>query len=98
MRKEPEYSPEDILINPALPEDFFNTPNGERSPQEISEWWDIPIILTEKNDNGVRYDVWCLDGSAWDRPTLHGQCDTLAGADKIAVAILEQQPAYSPEI
>ena len=98
MSKEPEYSPEGILINPVLPEDFFNTPNGERSPEEIIEGWDIPIILTEKNDNSVRYDVWCLDGGAWDRPTLHGQSETLAGADKIAVELLEQQPAYSPEI
>ena len=96
---ETEYSPEGILLNPALPDDFFNTPNGERTAEEISEWWDIPIILTEKNHDSVRYDVWCLDGGAWDRPTLHGQSDSIAGADKIAVALLEeQQPAYSPEI
>lgn len=101
MSKEPEYSPEGILINPVLPEDFFNTPNGERSPEEISEWWDIPLILTEQNEaweDGVRYDVWCLDGGAWDRPTLHGQSESLTGADKIAWELLEKQPAYSPEI
>jgi hypothetical protein len=39
-----------ILINPALPEDFDNTPNDERSHKETAFWWNRPFILTDTLD------------------------------------------------
>lgn len=39
------------LINPELPEGFWNTPNEERSVAEIEAWWDVPYITTETADD-----------------------------------------------
>jgi hypothetical protein len=68
-----------IPVNPKLPRDFDNTPNGER-PKSHMKWWDRPYIVTEKNNRwpgGVRYDLRCLDGGAWDRSTCWGCFATL---------------------
>ena len=65
-----------MLINPKLPKHFFTRDNSLRSPLEIKKFWDKPIILTDNNF----YKVYCLDGKAWDRPSLWGGFDTLEEA------------------
>jgi len=37
-----------IQVNPELPEMFDNTPNEERSPEEVDQWWDVPYILMDE--------------------------------------------------
>lgn len=91
-------SPAGILLNPALPEHFFEMANETRSAEEIKKWWDNPIILTEQNHHSVRYDVWCLDGGAWDRPTLHGQSNSLEEAETIALKLKDQQTSHRLEM
>ena len=39
---------------------------------------------------GTRYDVYVLDGGAWDRPTSKGMVDTLEEAVSIAKQIIGQ--------
>lgn len=43
------------LINPKLPEHFFDLDNGLRSPSELNEFWNVPIILT---DDYQENDTW----------------------------------------
>jgi len=74
-----------IPINPKLPPDFFCTPNDERSPEEIEAWWGVPFIETEPDGP---YFVRCLDGGAWDRPSLHACCESLDEAIKAAEGLL----------
>lgn len=109
------------VIDPVLPENFANTPNDERSREELNTWWDVPYIETwtaEKEEaftrshrfwllkhfpndpqvdvevsvkenvkrflesfpGGTRYTVHCLDGGAWDRPTMWGVFESLEQA------------------
>jgi len=79
-----------IPFNPRLPRDFANTPN-DRRPATHHRWWYRPYIETytsspaepghekwiEHWPAGIRYDVRCLDGGAWDRPTCWGMFATL---------------------
>lgn len=44
-----------MLINPQLPDHFFNLDNGLRSQSEIEKYWDVPIILTDKYQEN---DTW----------------------------------------
>jgi hypothetical protein len=74
-----------IKINPELPEDFDITPNDERSPEEIDEWWGVPFV----ENRGDGYAVRCLDGGAWDRATLKGIYNTLDEAVQVAKEIKE---------
>ena len=92
-----------ILINPLLPEDFDNTPNDERSKDEIAMWYKRPYITTQENffENGspsydsflkawpenIRYNVRCLDGGAWDRSTNKGSFATLDEAVSMALLL-----------
>ena len=66
----------DIPINPELPEEFYSTPNDERSLDELEEWWFRPFITGQSG----AYAVHCLDGGAWDRPTLLGVFSELGEA------------------
>ena len=51
-------------------EDFPDTftPNTERSEEEFREWWNVPFIVKR----GGSFEVHCLNGGAWDRPTIIG--------------------------
>jgi hypothetical protein len=44
--------------------------------------------------SGVRYDVRCLDGGAWDRTTNHGCFSTLEEAIDVAGALAEKYKPY----
>ena len=65
-----------VFINPLLPEDFWTEPLENRSEEHMKHWEAMPFILVE----GGFYKVYCLDGGAWDRPTLRGGFDTQAQA------------------
>lgn len=83
-----------VPINPQLPDDFDCTDNRSR-PGSHLKWWNRPYIETEtwkeghscprekwftSWPSGTRYDVRCLDGGAWDRPTCWGMFGTLEEA------------------
>ncbi len=72
-----EYSAEncidDILVNPALPDDFDSTPMDARTEEHMNQWFKMPYILS----NSGFYTVRCLDGGCWDRSSLKGGFDSL---------------------
>ena len=74
-----------FFVDPVLPENFDDTDNEQRPPSH-SVWWDVPFIVSYRDTTpkfleawpkGVRYDVRCLDGGAWDRSTWWGSFATL---------------------
>lgn len=78
-------------LNPKLPEGFNCTANEERSVAELAAWWDQPFV--QGPEEGP-YDIRCLDGGAWDRPTWYGRVDTLDEAPALAAAKLGRWRAY----
>ena len=87
-----------VPINPRLPKNFSDTANESRPPRHMA-LWGIPYIETDtgghdtKEDrakwleawpSGTRYDVRCLDGGAWDRPTCWGMFATIEEAVQCA--------------
>jgi hypothetical protein len=71
-----------VLIDPELPENFGCTDNQKRSAEQLDKWWGRPYLELEIEDpeqwpDGVFYRVYCLDGGAWDRPTLWGRFESL---------------------
>ncbi|EDN2416872.1 DNA-binding protein [Salmonella enterica] len=72
--------PNCIPLNPKLPANFDITPNEERSKAQLDAWWDHPYCVTY---NG-KFLVYCLNGGAWDRPTMLGQADTYDEACELA--------------
>ena len=68
-----------IQINPVLPENFWTQDISERSEAELKEWLYKPFILSIPNEiwpNGIRYDVYILNGGCHDRPTKKGSYKT----------------------
>ncbi|WP_208454141.1 hypothetical protein [Burkholderia gladioli] len=61
--------PNRIPLDPDLPEDFDNTPNEQRSKEQLDAWWDHPYGV-ELQDGSI--EVRCLNGGAWDRSTHLG--------------------------
>ena len=72
-------------INPVLPQNFDDTPNGKRGDRSMA-WWDVPFIQAICNGELVdsslaeAFEVRCLDGGAWDRSTWMGCYTTLEKA------------------
>ena len=62
-----------ILIDPKLPDGFWTTPICERSSEELELWEFVPFIITL----GDLFKGYCLDGGAWDRPSLLNASDDL---------------------
>ena len=71
-----------IFINPVLPDNFWTEPMENRTPEHMRHWGNMPFILS---DDGF-YKVYCLDGGAWDRPSLMGGFDS---RDKAVEFIVE---------
>lgn len=71
----------ELPVDPVLPQDFDNTPNEQRSAQELDTWWDRPFALSAP---GGGYSVRCLDGGAWDRSTSYGHAPDLQAATELA--------------
>lgn len=84
-----------VLINPKLPKNFECTDNQKRPAEQLEKWWGRPYLKVEIEDpeqwpEGVRYSVRCLDGGAWDRPTLWGCFESLHEA----LQCVERGPAW----
>lgn len=78
-------TPEGIFLFPSRePADM---PHDERTQEEVNLWWGRPFI-TEGDGPEPRYYVQCLDGGAWDRPTLKGCSHSVSGALSIARSLL----------
>ena len=87
-----------LPTDPSLPPGFYNTPNDERPEAELELWWDKPFARTTEDGS---FDVQCLNGGTWDRPTFYG----IVGSMEEAVALAssrqaewhwyEQQPVWS---
>lgn len=73
--------PNQIPIDPELPEDFDDCPNDERRPSTLDRWWDHPYAVTR--DDGS-FDVRCLNGGAWDRSTWLGNAASYDEACQLA--------------
>lgn len=71
-----------IPIDPELPEGFMDTPNALRNTEELDLWWDRPYAITTSSG----YDVRCLNGGAWDRPSFLGNAPTYEEACALAQA------------
>jgi len=81
-----------IPVNPVLPKRFWDTDN-QRRPRSHEAWWDRPFVVTAVNamwPQGLRFDTYCLDGGAWDRPTGWGKFGTL----EEAIACAKAGPAW----
>jgi hypothetical protein len=74
-----------ISIDPKLRVNFDITPNEKRSVTEMKRWWNNPFV----ESHGDRYDVRCLDGGAWDRPTFYDSYDNLEDAINHAKTLKE---------
>jgi hypothetical protein len=75
---------EGFLINPKFPAKFNSTANDAR-PKAHQKFWNLPYIESfesadPKAVEGKVYQVHCLDGGAWDRPTMWGGFFTLMEA------------------
>jgi hypothetical protein len=77
---------EGILIDPTLPAHFYSKAIAERSAVEVEKWEGLPYIVSAQQ--GFRVE--CLDGGAWDRPTLWGQS---AQIDE-AISVAKSGPAW----
>ncbi|MDQ1090659.1 hypothetical protein QE400_000072 [Xanthomonas sacchari] len=71
-----------LPIDPVLPKGFDNTPNEERSKEELDRWWDQPYLVT--NLDGT-YTARCLNGGAWDRATALARGATIEEVTRLAL-------------
>ena len=83
-----------VPVDPKLPRAFWTTAN-ERRPLSHGRWWYRPFVRSCQSEawpGGLRFDVYCLDGGAWDRPTVWGCFGSLEEAVSCA---RELRAAYS---
>ena len=73
--------PNRIPLDPVLPKNFDCTPNEKRSKAQLDAWWDHPYGVTEHDGKIV---VYCLNGGAWDRPSVLGLADNYDDACELA--------------
>lgn len=86
-----ELHSSDLPVDPVLPARFDDTPNELRSKAELDAWWLRPFA--QSRGDGT-FDVRCLDGGAWDRPTYYGTAQDLAQANEIARTKLASWQAF----
>ena len=67
-----------MKIDPKIPECFYELAISDMPQSVIDEWWEKPYI----QKRGDAFAVLCLDGGAWDRPTLKGIYNTKEDAEK----------------
>lgn len=92
-----------IPVNPVLPEAMFDK-SKDKWPNH--PWWGIPFVKAVQNyrqdeegyaawckawPGGIRYDTYCLDGGANNRPTGWGKFGTLQEAIQCA----KEGPSWS---
>ena len=73
--------PNRIPLDPVLPKNFDCTPNEKRSKAQLDAWWDHPYGVTQSDGKIV---VFCLNGGAWDRPSMLCLADNYDDACKLA--------------
>lgn len=81
MTSTPEQLDILIPVDPTLPTGFSDTPNEERTDEEIEMWWDKPFAQLQADGT---LHVRCLDGGAWDRPTFYGVASNIQEATVLA--------------
>lgn len=80
-----------LLVDPPLPEGFNNRDNAQRSALEVVKWWDKPYARTTADG---KFDVYCLDGGAWDRATWYGEANSYEEAMQLAAQKLVECQLY----
>ncbi|ELR6233645.1 DNA-binding protein [Escherichia coli] len=73
--------PNRIPLDPVLPKNFDCTPNEKRSKAQLDAWWDHPYGVTQPDGKIV---VYCLNGGAWDRPSVLCLADNYDEACELA--------------
>ncbi len=66
-----------MKIDPKIPTEFYEMSIDDMPEKVIGEWFNVPYIQTRGEDV---FAVLCLDGGAWDRPTVLGFYDTIEEA------------------
>jgi len=87
---EPAAAAPTIPIDPKLRKGFYDTRNEDRSKREIDKWWDTPYAVSAPDGS---FDVRCLDGGAWDRPTFYGRAPDMTAAVELAAKKLAKWKA-----
>ncbi len=65
-----------VLINPVLPEHFDDTPNDERDPWVLDQWWERPFIITQTLEDRLE------DFESYaSRLNLHGSKPSMTSAE-----------------
>ncbi|EKF1022614.1 DNA-binding protein [Escherichia coli] len=64
-----------------MPKNFDCTPNEKRSKAQLDAWWDHPYGVTQSDGKIV---VFCLNGGAWDRPSMLCLADNYDDACELA--------------
>lgn len=77
----------DLPVDPELPPNFEHTANEDRPKAEVDTWWLRPFAQSRPDGT---FDVRCLDGGAWDRPTYYGTAKNLVEARELARAKLDR--------
>ncbi len=75
-----------VLVNPELPKGFDGTSNSIRKREDLMTWWRQPYVIQTSNG----FNVHCLDGGAWDRPTSYGRAASLDEAIELAWARMRE--------
>jgi hypothetical protein len=70
-----------MKIDPKTPEEFYNMAIEDMPSEVIEAWWEVPYI----QKRGDYFAVLCLDGGAWDRPTLKGIYESVEEAEKSVI-------------
>ncbi|MGZ1522144.1 DNA-binding protein [Xanthomonas citri] len=70
-----------LPIDPTLPPHFDETPNDQRSVEQLDMWWDRPYAVSTPTG---AFTVRCLHGGAWDRSSTLGTAPTIESAVKLA--------------
>lgn len=71
----------ELPVDPYLPPHFDSLANERRSKAELDQWWLRPFAVSLGDGS---YDVRCLDGGAWDRPSFYGIAKDLQEAHEVA--------------
>jgi hypothetical protein len=74
-----------VLIDPEIPPGFWSTPM-EKRPASHLEFWEKAFVLTVPHLFPPRFDVYCLDGGAWQNPTCWGRFSALEDAIRCALS------------
>jgi hypothetical protein len=90
---------DDVLVDPELPPAFDWNENDER-PANERKWWCRPYVVSRRDQSsgfledfpdGVKYDVYCLDGKSSHAPSKLGTFRSQAEAIECAKSSMQNQ-------